>query len=68
MEKIIKDNCILCNKIFNWHEIVSWKLPENIWFCQNCFTKFEDKNTYTDKECWFVVEFEKWIEFEYIEQ
>lgn len=65
MEKIIQDSCILCNKKFDWHEIVSWKLPENIWFCQNCFTKFEDKNEYQGIDCWMVVEYEKWMEFEY---
>ena len=64
MELTIKDSCILCSKKFDWNEIATWKLPENIWFCQNCITKFQDDKKYTWNETWIVQEFEPWIIFE----
>jgi len=66
MEKTIKENCILCNKSFDWNEVVIWKLPENIWFCYNCIEKFKDEKEYKWIESWIVQEYQPWIEFEYI--
>lgn len=67
MIKIIKDNCILCNKSFWWNEVVIWKLPENVWFCKNCITKFKDDNTYKWINAWITQEYAPLIEFEYNE-
>lgn len=60
---IIADECILCKKKFNWHEIVLWKSPENIRFCMECVEKFDDDNKYNWKEAWIVQEYEEGIEF-----
>ena len=65
MEITIKEECILCSKKFDWHEIVAWKLPENIWFCQKCMEKFNDPTVYQWLESWMVLEYEKGIILEY---
>jgi len=65
MEKTVKSNCLLCNKKFDWNEIITWKLPENVWFCKNCIEKFEDNNIYKGINTWMVVEYEPWTVLEY---
>jgi len=63
----IKDNCLLCNKKFERKEPIIWKMPENVYFCQECIGKFEDETEYKWKEAWLVVEYEPWITLEYNE-
>jgi hypothetical protein len=67
MEKIIKDNCLLCNNTFDWNEIIIWKMPENVWFCGKCQTKFEDATKYKWINAWLVTEYQKWTILEYKE-
>jgi len=65
MERIIKDNCLLCNKKFEWNETVIWKLPENCWFCLNCIDRFDDYTQYEWIDTWITQEYQPWITYEY---
>jgi hypothetical protein len=55
----------LCDKQFEWQEVILWKMPENVWFCRKCCEKFKDDNKYKWINSWIVTEYEPWIELVY---
>lgn len=61
IEKIIADECIFCRKNFWWHERVTAKMPENIWFCNPCMeiVAKHDKNKYSWIETWLSTDHQK---------
>ena len=61
----IPNKCLRCDKSFDWQEVITGKMPENVWFCMECLEYLEkvapDKNIYEWNEAWVVTEYEPWL-------
>lgn len=51
-----KDNCLTCDKKFNWHEPVIVKVPECATFCMKCAEKYPDDTVYD--RWWLTYQYE----------
>lgn len=65
MKDHIPSKCIRCDKSFWWKEVITGKMPENVWFCIDCLEYLEntapDTKIYEWEEEWIVTEYEPWL-------